>query len=455
MSVAPARAIALKVLGAARERDAYVAPVLESHLERSALSEPDHALVTRLVRGVTETVGVLDDAIDSRLTKPRAVEPRVRDALRLAAYELLFMRTPARAAVHQGVEAVRRVRPQAAGLANAVLRRLAADAETFPWGDPETDLGVLARGTGHPLWLAEMVANDAGPDAARRMLVADGEPAPLYVRHNPFVAPLDEALAVLEADGAGPSAAPPDALSFVVADERAAVRGRALADGYFLVTDAAAQLAPLATRPEPGGSVLDAGSGRGTKTIALQALAVAAGAPANIVSLDLHAFKTALLRERLDGLGVPGITAVTADMLAPVGVPVPEGGFDAVLLDAPCTGLGTLRRHPELRWRVLPGDVERMADLQGRMLEAAASLVRPGGHVVYSTCSVTRAENDRVIEAFLGRHGDRFATSSVADIVPAVWQRFMTPEGWFRSIPEPGGPDGHFVARLERQAAEG
>ncbi|PKQ38639.1 MAG: antitermination protein NusB [Actinobacteria bacterium HGW-Actinobacteria-1] len=455
MSVTAARSVALKTLAAVRERDAYLGPVLEAQLSRATLSEADHALVTRLARGVIEALGTLDDVLDARIAKPGSVEPRVRDALRLAAYEILFMRTPARAAVHQGVEAVRRVRPQASGLANAVLRRLADEADTFPWGDPAADPTVMARAAGHPLWLVKMVAEESGFDVARLMLDANNEPAPLYLRHNPFVAPLDEALSILAADGAEPRISPPDASSVVVQHERAAVRGRALSEGYFLVTDAAAQMAPLAVAARPGMKILDAGAGRGTKTLSLQAAAVLAGGPADILSLDVHDFKTKLLRERMDTLGVPGVETVTGDILDPSSIPTPDDGFDAVLLDAPCTGLGTLRRHPEQRWRVSADDVERMAELQGSMLSAVASLVRPGGHVVYSTCSVAHAENDGVIEGFLNSPaGSEFRTVSVADIVPAEWQHYLTSQGWFRSIPEPGGPDGHFVARLERQASE-
>ncbi|TDB39892.1 MAG: methyltransferase domain-containing protein [Actinobacteria bacterium] len=455
MSVTVARSVALKTLAAVRERDAYLGPVLETQLSRASLSEADHALATRLARGVIETRGTLDELLDARIAKPGAVEPRVRDALRMAAYEILFMRTPARAAVHQGVEAVRRVRPQAAGLANAVLRRLADEADAFPWGDPADDMTVLARATGHPLWLVEMVAAESGSVVAHRMLEANNRPAPLYLRHNPFVAPFDDAIAVLEADGAAPVPAPPDGLAVLVEHERAAVRGRALAEGYFLVTDAAAQVAPLAVAARPGMTILDAGAGRGTKTLSLQASAILAGGPAAIVSLDIHAFKTSLLRERMDAFGVPGVATVTGDILTPATIPVPDGGFDAVLLDAPCTGLGTLRRHPEQRWSISADDVTRMAELQARMLHAVASLVRPGGHVVYSTCSVARAENEGVIEGFLwSPAGGGFRSVSIADIVPTAWQHYVSSQGWFRSIPEPGGPDGHFVARLERQAPE-
>jgi len=452
MSIAPARYVTLRVLAAVRERNGYVSPILETESARASLSDADRSLANRLSRGTTETLGTLDAVLDARIAKPSGVEPRVRDALRLAAYEIMFMRTPSHAVVHQAVDAVRVVRPQAAGLANAVLRRLAEDAQTFPWGDPTTDPEALARATGHPRWMLDMFTQDLGPQTAMDVLLAHGQPAPLFARHNPFLGSFDEAVAALVSDGADPSQAPPDASSLVLRNERAAVRGRAVGDGLVVVTDAAAQMAPLAVGPHPGGRILDAGSGRGTKTVALQSLSVAAGGQAGITGLDIHDFKTQLLSERMQVLGIPGVTALTADLLDP-NTPAMLGGlFDAVLLDAPCTGLGTLRRHPEQRWRVLKSDVERLAAVQTVLLSAAAALVRPGGLVVYSTCSLARAENHDVVAAFLnGEGGQRFHTSSVADVVPAEWERFLTEEGWFQSVPSVDGPDGHFVARLERQ----
>lgn len=453
MSIVPARHVALRVLAAVREREAYVSPVLETEAARAQLSDADRALANRLSRGTVETLGTLDELLDARITRASAVEPRVRDALRLAAYELLFMRTPAHAIVHQAVEAVRLVRPQAAGLANAVLRRLAEDAPTFPWGDPDTDPDALARATGHPRWMLDMFTRDFGPETASSILRSHGEPAPLFARYNPFLCTPEGALAVLRSDGADPVQAPPDSGSLLLRNETAAVRGRAVADGLVIVTDAAAQLAPLAIGAHPGGRILDAGSGRGTKTVMLQALAVNAGATADIVGLDIHAFKAQLLEQRMAGLGVPGVNAVTADLLDPSTPQLLGELFDAVLLDAPCTGLGTLRRHPEQRWRVTEPDVLRMSEIQRDLLASAAALVRPGGLVVYSTCSLARTENHDVVAAFLNSEGGReFEASTLDDVVPAEWGQYLTDEGWFQSIPSANGPDGHFVARLKKRA---
>ena len=451
VSVAPARRAALAVLRRVREREAFGPETLDAVLRASGLSPRDTALVTRLAYGTLQTLGTLDEVIDRMADRPSQLEPLVRDALRLAAYELLFMRTPARAAVHEGVDAVRVVRAQASGMANAVLRRIAGEADSFPWGDPASDDAALARATGHPRWLVDRWIEELGRTRASEALWADLEPAPLYLWANPFKASLVETLDVLIEDGAGAEADVwPECLR--ATDAQAAVRGRAVAEGFALVADAAAQLAPRACAGSPGGVVVDVAAGRGTKTAQVQAACVAAGAACTLYALDLHPFKADVLTRRMGDLGVPGVIAVVGDATALPDVEgLPEAGTaDAVLVDVPCSGLGSLRRRPEKRWRVTPDDIERLAVLQADMLAHSASLVKAGGRLVYSTCTVSRSENADVAGAFLDGAKGAFRTADIADIVPGAWAGDIGAEGWFQSIPRVGGPDGHFVAVFER-----
>jgi 16S rRNA (cytosine967-C5)-methyltransferase len=451
VSLSPARKATLAVLRRVREREAFGPETLDAVLRAAGLDLRDTALATRLTYGTLQTLGTLDDAIDRFLSEHVQLEPSVRDAMRLAAYELLFMRTPPRAAVHEGVDAVRSVRAQASGLANAVLRRLALEADSFPWGDPDTDDAALARATGHPRWLVDRWVCELGRDRAREALFADLDPAPLYLWHNPFKGSLVEAMDMLVADGAEPV---PDVLpgSIRAGQPHAAVRGRAVGEGRVLVTDAAAQLAPLVCGAHPGGVVVDVAAGRGTKTAQLQAVSVAAGGPCGLYALDVHAFKAEVLVRRMRDLAVPAVTAVVGDAtdMAAVEGLVPLSTADAVMLDAPCSGLGSLRRRPEKRWRVSPEDIDRLAVLQARMLEQASLLVRVGGRVVYSTCTVSRVENQDVVAAFLEGSEGSFRTLDIRETVPAAWHGDVTDQGWFQSTPRVGGPDGHFVAVLER-----
>lgn len=451
MSVAPARQAALTVLHRVRERGAFGPETLDAVLRASGLSAQDTAFATRLTYGTLETQGTLDDAIDRFASRPDAIEPLVRDALRLAAYEILFARTPARAAVNEGVEAVKAIRKQAGGLANAILRKIAGAATDFPWGDPATDDDALARATAHPRWIVDLWVRELGRERATAALYGDLEPAPLYLWHNPFRGSIVEALDMLSDDGAEPVAEEPPGC--IRADKvQSAVRGRAVGEGRVLVADAAAQLAVRAARPRAGAVIVDVASGRGTKTVEAQAIAVADGAPATVYALDIHPFKADVLARRMRDLEVPGVVTVIGDAtdLASVeGLPA-AGTVDSVIVDAPCSGLGALRRRPEKRWRLRPGDSARLAVLQSAMLAQAASLVRVGGVVVYSTCTVSRVENEDVVAAFLAASQGAFITADLTVAVPEAWRDAIGPEGWFQSVQREGGPDGHFVAALER-----
>lgn len=451
MSASEARRAAREVVTRVRSRDAYAHETLSAVLAERSLDPREASLATRLAYGTVACRGTLSEAIDRHATNAASIEPLVRDALCVAAYELLFAATPARAAVSEGVELVREVRPRAAGFGNAVLRRIAEDAPSFPWGDPDTDIEALARLHGHPVWLAEMWVAQLGRDKTAAIMAANNEPAPLYLAHLPFSAGLDATIASLEDDGAEPHAcALPGCI--VAGKAAAGVHARAVAKRNVIVADAGAQFAVATVRPQPGQLIVDVGAGRGTKTLLLAALASAAGGDAEIVAVDSHAFKLEALASLAEDLGISGIRTVVADAtdVTASGLPAP-GTADAVLVDAPCTGIGTLRRHPDRRWRMKVSEIETLALLGSRLLEACSSLVKPGGFVVYSTCTITRAENEDVVSAFLAsKAGEGFSVDPLGDEVPAEWSSFVTPEGFFQSVPAPDGPDGHFVARLAR-----
>lgn len=450
MTVSASRRTALHILSDIRRRGAFSRPVIDTALGKAGLSREDSAFASRLVYAVISAEGTLDEIIDGSAKRPGAVEPRVRDALRLSIAELLYLRTPSRAAVHQGVDAVRDIRPAAAGFANAVLRQVAERAESFPWGDPATDRDALERASAMPRWLVDRFLEDLGEQAGREALLASIEPAPLYVRVNPFMATTDQATERLTSDGAAPEVCPPDGAALRCRVPHQAVNGSAIRDGLVVVSDAAAQVAPLVCPVGPEKQVLDVGAGRGTKTAILQGLALLSGGPSELTAVDIHAFKLQTLVQSLTALGVPPVHTAVLDA-TDANALMALGDFDTVLIDAPCSGLGTLRRHPEKRWRVTPEDIDRIAALQLALLEAASSVVRPGGLVVYSTCTITRAENFDVVSAFLaGERGHAFSVRPIGDIADPDWNAFFTPEGYFRSWPRPGDADGHFVAVLAR-----
>jgi len=453
MSASPARRLAFRMLGELRRREAYAHEVLSALLSESDLSPADRSFATRLAYGAVSAEGTLDEVLSRYVKRPASVEPRVTDALRLAAYELLFLDTPRHAAVSQGVELAKEARPQAASLANAVLRRLAEDVPMFPFDDGDAT-AALARLTAHPAWLVTRLETDIGTQDARVMLEADNEPAPLYLANSAFSGLSGDELTQLAAAAGGVATPCPVPGCFEIAPASAAVSLAAVRDRRLLTTDAAAQLVVSLVPVSAGDTVVEVGAGRGTKSLLLQSRAVAAGGPANIVAVDKDAHKLAVLSRDAETLGVPNITTVAADMLVTGGPGLPApGSADAVLVDAPCSGLGTLRRHPDKRWRLTPEDIEQLAALGSALLASSAPLVRVGGSLVYATCTVTHLENAAVIRSFLDSdEGTRFAVDPVVDDVPSEWRRFVTEEGYLQTLPERGGPDGHFAARLIRTA---
>lgn len=449
MSASAARKAALETVTRVRERNAYAHETFDAVITAFALDQRDLGFAARLAYGTVATRGTLDEAVSRHVKDPSRLEPVVADALAVAAYELLFMRTPARAAVSQGVELVRSVRQSAAGLANAVLRRVSEDVETFPWGDTETDVAALARRYGHPLWIAEMLVEQHGHAAAEKVMAADNEPAPLFLAHLPSLGPIETPFEDLASAAAGPHLC--ELPGCVVVDDAAAARGSsAVKERRLLVMDAGAQFAARAALPAAGHRLVELGAGRGSKSLLMASIAATHSGPVDVVAVDLHGHKLESLRSAAKALAIEGISTVLADAVdGELGVA--EGTADSVLVDAPCSGLGTLRRHPDRRWRATPDEIEALAALGAQMLQRAARLVRPGGFVVYSTCTVVRQENDDVVNGFLAsEQGEGFSIDSLMNDVPAEWERFITPEGWFQSLPEPGGPDGHFVARLVR-----
>lgn len=447
MSASAARRAALQVVTRVRERSAYAHETMDAVLGSSKLDRRDTAFATRLAYGTIAARGTLDAAVLRHVSRPESLEPQVADALAVTAYELLFMRTPARAAVSQGVELAKSVRGSAAGFANAVLRRLAEEADRFPWGDPETDDVALARLHGHPQWIADLWIRELGRDAAAKVMAADNEPAPLFLA--PVSVSRADVVSALELAGAGPSDC---ALEHcvVVEDPISALSTALVRDRAVIVADAGAQFAAHAVPVGPSSTVVEIGAGRGTKSLLMAAEARRQGGSAEILALDLHSFKLEALSRDAAALGLSGITTLAEDALSG-DLSIADESADAVLVDAPCSGLGTLRRHPDRRWRAKPEELQVLAALGGKMLETAARLVKPGGFLVYSTCTIASRENRDVVEAFLASSsGNGFTTDSLAGDVPEEWRRFVGPEGWFQSVPEPGGPDGHFVARLVR-----
>ncbi len=444
----PARRFAVETNTIVRTRKAFAHEVLESRLERSKLSKEDTAFAQVLVLGVAATWGTLDEIIDCALDNPKDIEPLVRDALRISTYELFFLGKEEHAAVDQGVELSKYIAPRTGGLANAVLRRVVELKKTWPFGDPKTDIAALARLYGFPQWLAVRLIKDLGASDAVALMKASNEQAPLFIAVNKAKAS-DQEIVALFAD-CGVTAQPQtiDGVEipgcYFISNSKILLDGRishALAQGKILVSDVAAQrVAMLALPEEKPAAFLEIGAGRGTKTILLQSNAQRKyGSQMKHYTLDNHEFKARVLRERAEKYGIEVADALTLDATEMTAEDFPET-FDAVFIDAPCSGLGTLRRHPEIRWRLNERGIENLAAKGLKMLQTAASLVNPGGRLTYSTCTVTKRENQEVIMEFLkSEEGADFKLEAIDG------------HASFATNVNSGSADGHFAVCLVRE----
>jgi 16S rRNA (cytosine967-C5)-methyltransferase len=436
-----ARRIAFEVLRRVEEGGAWASRALDAALASAGAIDPREAgLATELVYGTLRRALSLDAALAPLSRRSLdSVDPAARVALRLGAYQLLHLGTPAYAAVGETVALAKRVdHGRAAGFVNAVLRALAR-APRLPEAPPlATDpAGHVAAAESVPRWLAEEWVAWLGAEEALRLAAAMNGPAPLCARSPRR----DELLARARAAGlpAEPSARSPSGLFLRGGSVEALARA---AGGVpFQIQDEGAQLVTLFSALDLAGKdarVLDACAAPGGKSFHLAELL---GPRGEVVAVEVHPRKAEALRREAEARGLSRVKVLCADAAHPVPGLEP-GSFDAVLVDAPCAGLGTLRRHPELKLRRRPEDLARFAALQATILQACLGYARPGAPVTYAVCSLSRPEGPALAEAFLERGLSRAPP-------PAGFPAdALTPEGDLLTLPHRHGADGFFAVRL-------
>jgi 16S rRNA (cytosine967-C5)-methyltransferase len=425
---------------------AYANLALPALLARSGLDATDRAAVTDLVYGSLRLRGALDHALRPLSRQPlERLEPLVLRALRLGAYELLFGGTAAHAAVAETVGAVARAgRRGQAGYVNAVLRRLAATPPTWP--DPTADPAgwAVTRGS-HPAWVVEEALARLGPEELVALVEADNARPQVTLRATPGRATRDQLLAELAAAGV-PASPHPLGTDCLVLERGDPGRLAAVRDGRAVVQDAASALVAPAVGAAPGDLVVDLAAGPGGKTGHLAALG------ARVLAVERHPGRARMVRDTAVRLGVADrLHVVVGDGRCP---PLRAGAADAALVDAPCSNLGSLRRRPEARWRHRPDEVPELVALQLDLLQAAADAVRPGGTVLYSVCTWTRAETDEVVDELLRRRPDLTPDPSARFTGAPPWgSPDPSAAGGRRQLwPHRDGGDGIFLARLVKTA---
>jgi 16S rRNA (cytosine967-C5)-methyltransferase len=453
-----ARAAALIVLERVRRDGAFSDSLLSSVLAKSGLEPRDRGLVTRLGYGVLQNERLLDFYIDAFTDGKKKLEPKLRDILRLSLYQLLLMDAIAEhAAVNEGVELARAAGfTKAAGLVNAVLRRAQRSRGALPEPPRERVSEYLSIKYSTPEALVVEFISEFGEDFTEKLLESNNAPAPLTVRVNTLKTTAEELIKRLEAEGvtAVYHEFAPDALNLTGAGDISQLQ--CFKDGLFYVQDAASILAVLAAAPKSGDKVLDACAAPGGKSFGCAIIMKNRG---RLVSCDIHENKLGRIERGAKTLGVDIISTQVRDAAKPYEVDIIadqhdgagelrgefDKGFDLVLADVPCSGLGVIRKKPDIRNKRLE-DLARLPEKQLEILSNVSRYVKPGGALVYCTCTILRRENEGVTQAFLAKHPEFSAESFILpEPIGSV------PSGSITLYPHIHGTDGFFISRFRRR----
>ena len=456
MPISPSRRIAFEVLCRVASQGAYASELLHTRLT-DRISRADAALSTELTLGVLRWQRLLDFLLGRNLDRPaERLDTEVLIALRLGLYQLRFLeRVPAHAAVDQAVELVKRARKySAAGLVNAVLRRAAAEAKVsgkalqalLPAEASSAERwGILHS---HPTWLVERWIAQFGKDRCLMLLEANNRPARLScaVLDAASVAAVEESLR-----GSGFEGLPGRWLQTALTLSGGNLTtAEAFRQGKITLQDEASQMVAHLVDARPGQIALDLCSAPGGKTLLL---ARAVGASGMVIAGDLYDHRLRSVREQLARTRTENVVLLALNATGPLPF---QGRFSRILVDAPCSGTGTLARNPEIRWRLEPQDVADAHVRQTAMLRQALALLAPGGRLVYATCSLEPEENEEVVnEALSGNEQVRVAAAGPDVLLPHLRPgvpaaSLFDRDGFFRTFPPESGTDGFFAAALER-----
>ncbi|NLT95000.1 MAG: 16S rRNA (cytosine(967)-C(5))-methyltransferase RsmB [Clostridia bacterium] len=444
-----ARHLALKVLYQINEEAAYANIALDQAFDRFKLADPrDKGLVTELVYGCVKYKGRLDWVIN-QFAKPKVqkMAPWIRNIIRLGLYQILFLdKVPVSAAINESVKLAKKYgHSGTVKFVNGVLRNIERKKDTIVYPcvhkDPVQHISVYYS---FPEWLVKRWVEDFGVENTIQLCIFFNSPSPLWVRTNTLRTSRKELMERLQDQGIKCLASEKIPEGVKIMDSIEVGRLEAFKSGMFTVQDESSMVVGHVVAPEKEQIILDVCSGPGGKTSHMAQLMENTG---KILAFDVHEHRLELIRQTCQRLGITNVEVYLKD--ARLAGEVVKQPVDAVLVDAPCSGLGVLGRRPDARWRKNSQDITELQIIQKEILQEAARLVKPGGVLVYSTCTITREENNDVIEDFLNNNQDFYLDRNLVKFLPYESQDGQ--EGWIQFLPFRHQMDGFFIARMKRK----
>ncbi len=447
-----ARAMALQVLLTWQRTGTYPDQLLRDVLEKNPLGKPaDRALLYQLVFGVLRWQGKLDWVLQQFSQRPlEKLSVKTLFILRLGAFQLLFLsRIPVSAAVNESVKLAKSGRtPWAAGFINAVLRSLDRGKEGLSFPSKEDPLAYLAVNHSHPSWLVKKWLESWGFEKTEALCQYNNQIPPLTLRVNTLKTDGQQLIERLQTavQRAVPATFSPVGIQ-VGEPDRPLVQDALFQQGWFQIQDEASQLIAPILDPQPGEKILDLCAGAGGKAGHLAQLMKNQG---KITAVDLHPKKIKDLQGNARRLGITIIEGQVGDALKETLFPKKPELFDGILIDAPCSGWGVISRNPDLKWRLKPEDSPRLSRMQNKFLQNAAGWLKSEGVLVYVTCTLSRDENQGIIEKFIDQHPE-FVVEDASPFLPEPARKLVDDDGFYQTWPPVHEMDGFFAARLRKK----
>jgi 16S rRNA (cytosine967-C5)-methyltransferase len=442
-----ARDAAVRTVYRVLREGAYSNIAVREELDKDGLGRLDKAFITEIVNGTLRNLTRID-WIMSRFIKTKKIEPWIEDIIRCGIYQIIFLdRVPDSAVCNESAELARsRGHEGAVKFVNGVLRNISRNKQKLEYPDKNKNaVKYLSVFYSHPEWIVKKWIKDYGMKFTEELLRANNEKPPFTIRCNRLKTSKEELTAILAGEGI-------ECADGIYAPEAIHIKGtssieerESFNNGYYQVQDESSMLVAHVVDPKPGDMVIDMCSAPGGKTTHMAELMENKG---EIVARDIHRHKLRLVEENCSRLGVSIVRTELHDAMTLDGDSFEK--FDRVLLDAPCSGLGVMRRKPDLRWKKDPEDFKELAGLQRMMLELASGYVKPGGKLIYSTCTLNKTENAEVIKDFLS-YNQQFQMESITGQVPEKLICDSTYKGYLELFPNLHGTDGFYIAKMGKR----